>query len=135
MPRPTLLEAVAIALAIAVALTFVMPERFRPRGDPRATVRSDLTAIGAAVETYRYDTGHLPTTAQGLAALVDTPASRPWNWRGPYVIPRIPSDPWGAPYVYQRADSAGTEGYVLASYGADRKPGGRGEDADVTVRH
>ena len=134
VPRPTALEAIALVLALAIALTFVTPRSFRPWGDRRATARTDLIAIGAALETYRYDTGHYPTTVQGLAALVDTPATRPRNWRGPYVLRPIPSDPWGTPYAYRRDDAAGREDFFLASYGADRRPGGRGDSADVTVR-
>ncbi|MEJ7812755.1 MAG: type II secretion system major pseudopilin GspG [Gemmatimonadaceae bacterium] len=135
MPRPTVLEVLAIAITIVVVATFVTPESFRSRSDPRAAARSDLTAIGAAIETYRYDTGHLPTTAEGLAALVDVPPwPRRWTWRGPYVVPRIPLDPWGRAYLYRRVDASGGEGYRLASYGADGKPGGHGDNADVAIR-
>ncbi len=134
VPRLTVLEAIALVLALAVVLTFVTPRTFLPQGDPRATARTDLVAIGAALETYRYDTGHYPTTAQGLAALVDTPTTRPRNWRGPYVLRPIPPDPWGTPYGYRRVDAAGREDFLLSSYGADRRPGGQGDSADVTVR-
>ena len=134
MPRLTVLETIALVLALVIGLTFVTPRSFRPRGDPRARARTELIALGAALETYRYDTGHYPTTAQGLAALVDTPATRPWNWRGPYVLRPVPPDPWGAAYVYRRADAAGREDFLLLSYGGDGRPGGHGDDADVTVR-
>ena len=134
LSRATVPEAIALVLALALVLTFVTPQSFRPRGDPRAAARTDLVALGAALETYRYDTGHYPTTTQGLAALVDTPATRPPNWRGPYVLRPIPRDPWGAPYVYRRDAGTGNGAFFLASYGADRTPGGRGDSGDVTVR-
>jgi general secretion pathway protein G len=139
VPRLSVLEVIALVLAIVIVATYVTPESFRPRGDPRATALSDVDALGAALETYRLDSDHFPTTAQGLAALVERPAlaPRPWNWRGPYVVRPIPTDPWGHAYVYQlsqRDEGTGSEGYVLSSYGADGRPGGQGDDADVTVR-
>lgn len=72
--------------------------------------------------------------ARRWAALARMPASHPWNWRGPYVLAPIPADPWRHPYVYRRDEDGGGEGYVLSSYGADHKPGGSGDSADVTVR-
>lgn len=108
MPRPSVLEALASLLAIAIVWTFVSPQSFRPRRDPRATAESDLAAIQWALATYRAETGDYPTTAQGLAALLAMPASRPWNWRGPYVLQPILGDPWGNPYVYRRDDATAT---------------------------
>ena len=132
--RPRVLEALAAAVVLAAATTVVAPDRFRPVGDRRVAADSDLDALGAALETYRHDVGEYPTTADGLAALVRTPASRPWNCRGPYVLAPIPTDPWRHAYVYRRDEDGGGEGYVPSSYGADRKPGGTGDGADVTVR-
>lgn len=132
-----MLEALASLLAIAIVWSYVSPQSFRPRRDPRATAQSDVDAIGAALETYRYDTGDYPATAQGLAALVEVPASsRPWNWRGPYVRRRIPNDPWGNPYAYRCDAELGRDGCFALSHGADGRPGGQSDDADVTVhRH
>jgi general secretion pathway protein G len=43
----------------------------------------------------------------------------------------VPTDPWGAAYVYRAPGTEGGTGYDLLSLGADGKPGGAGEDADV----
>ena len=49
------------------------------------------------------------------------------NWHG--YLDRVPKDPWGRPYLYLRP---GTHGDIdVFTYGADGKPGGEGEDADV----
>lgn len=130
--RPRVLEALAAAVALAAAATLVAPDRFRLIHDRRATADSDMDAIGAALETYRHDTGQYPASADDLAALARMPASRPWNWRGPYVLRPIPTDPWRHAYVYRPDESGG--GYTLLSYGADGRPGGAGEDADLGVR-
>ena len=42
-------------------------------------------------------------------------------------------DPWGNPFVMQCGENlpAGAKGIAVMSYGADGKPGGEGEDADI----
>ena len=128
--RPTLPEILIAVLALVVVLTFVGPGWFARVRDPRATARSDMNAIGAALETYRHDTGRYPTTEEGLEALRVAPPDSA-EWLGPYLATSVPNDPWGHPYVY-RHDTAGGVGYALASYGADGRPGGSGKDADVS---
>jgi len=43
---------------------------------------------------------------------------------------RIPKDPWGFDYRYTAPGEHGD--YDLLSYGRDGRPGGEGEDADIT---
>jgi general secretion pathway protein G len=116
-------------LAAIVVVTFVEPGWFAGVRDPRVTARSDMNAIGAALETYRHDTGRYPTTEEGLEALHVAPADSA-QWLGPYLVTSVPNDPWGQPYVYRR-EAGGAEGFSLVSYGADRRAGGTGTDADV----
>ncbi|HVA56324.1 MAG: type II secretion system major pseudopilin GspG [Gemmatimonadaceae bacterium] len=134
--RPSILEVLAGMLAIGIAATFVAPQWFRAHRPPRETAQSDMKVIGAALETYRHDTGAYPTSGQGLDALLMPPTVPPTSddWWGPYILTHIPTDPWGSAYVYRRVDNAGAEGYALMSYGADGRPGGSGDDADVVVR-
>ena len=42
----------------------------------------------------------------------------------------MPDDPWGNPYQYAPSAS-GTYPITLYSWGADGKPGGEGQDADL----
>ena len=56
------------------------------------------------------------------------------NWHGPYLTRRDGIlDPWGRPYLYQPPTGDGAP--VVMSFGADGKPGGTGEDQDVTSDH
>ncbi len=52
------------------------------------------------------------------------------HWNGPYLKKSVPLDPWGQPYVYsipgQKAE------FDLLSYGKDGRPGGTGDNADIT---
>lgn len=116
--------------------THVQSIRDRVFGSPRAIAESDLATLNAALASYHADTGEFPSTAQGLAALRVLPgAPSPWNWRGPYVLRDIPTDPWGSTYVYRAMPaSGGTVRYELISLGADRRTGGTGDAMDVVIR-
>jgi len=64
-----------------------------------------------------------------LKALVDKPASEP-KWNGPYLKKEVPLDPWGKAYVYKVPGEKWD--FDLVSLGRDGRPGGSGEDADIT---
>ena len=46
-------------------------------------------------------------------------------------LPSVKLDPWGHPYVYAQPGTHQND-FDLLSYGRDGKPGGTGEDADLT---
>ena len=75
------------------------------------------------------DTGHYPPQDVGLQALVTAPANET-KWRGPYIEKAVPLDPWGQAYVYKIPGEHNE--YDLISYGKDGKPGGTGEDEDLS---
>lgn len=63
--------------------------------------KTDVDTIVLAIESYEAQTGHYPTTEQGLAALLDAIVS---NIEKPQlkepIIFRLPLDPWGNNYQY-----------------------------------
>jgi hypothetical protein len=76
---------------------------------------SAIELLVAQLELYKSQNGRYPTTSEGLAALP----------------PNLPStDPWGHAYVYRSPGAF--KDYELSSLGLDGKPGGEGEDADIT---
>jgi general secretion pathway protein G len=87
-----------------------------------------------ALDAYRLDNDAFPTTDQGLDALRTMPVSGtpPANWKGPYLRQLVPMDAWGRPYVYTAPGIANPNSYDLYTLGKDGKPGGEGEDADIT---
>jgi len=139
--RPNVVEALALALVIAIAWSFASPRSFRPMIHRRAMAASEIDVIESALGAYRYDGKRYPSTTEGLAALIGAPGTKIMPERprglgisaGSYLARPVPSDPWGHPYVYRHYGAVGDDGYFLASYGADRKPGGEGEDADIVV--
>ncbi|MFH0924974.1 MAG: type II secretion system major pseudopilin GspG [bacterium] len=97
---------------------------------PKKTIsKVKIVDLVSALGTFRLDVGRYPTTEEGLKALI-VPLVRVKNWDGPYLPKkRIPPDPWGREFIYI---CPGTHGeYDLFSYGADGKPGGKKENADI----
>jgi len=90
----------------------------------RATGQT-ISQIANALRAYGRDTGTLPTTEQGLDALLSQPAKGmiPMNWKGPYLKEKsVQMDSWGHPYVYTFPQERNPFGYYLFSVGPDGDP-------------
>ena len=126
----TLLELLVVIVIIGLLAAYVGPKYFAQLGKSEVTAtKAQINAFEKALDQYRLDVGHYPTTEEGLAALLIKPATAE-GWNGPYLSKQVPNDPWRHPYVYK---SPGTKGdYDITSYGKDGQPGGDGENADIT---
>lgn len=102
--------------------------------------RRTIEQFQIALQSYYIDCGRFPSAQQGLEALWTKPilVPVPDAWNGPYLDHEVPSDPWGAEYIYAVKGSASfpTEmseelPFVIISYGGDRMLGGKGNDADI----
>ena len=126
----TLIELLVVVVIIGLLAGFVAPRYFSQVGKSEIGVaKAQIDALGKALDTYRLDTGHYPSSELGLNALVQRPASEP-KWSGPYLRKDVPLDPWGKPYVYRVPSEKGD--FDLLSYGKDGRPGGGDENADLT---
>jgi general secretion pathway protein G len=142
----TLIEILVVITVIAILAGMVSPMVFRNVGDAKVSAaRAQIESFGLALDTYYLHNDYYPTTEEGLAALVTPPvvpssrrpadpsSRRPAaNWRGPYLKKGVPLDPWGNPYHYESPGPVNQQSYDLVSYGRDGKPGGEGEDRDLT---
>jgi general secretion pathway protein G len=126
----TLLELLVVMVIIGLLAGYVGPKFFAQIGksEVKAT-KAQIDALQKSLDQYRLDMGHYPSTEQGLAALVVKPADEP-KWAGPYLSKAVPKDPWGNDYQYRSPGEHGE--YDLLSFGRDGRPGGEGEDADLT---
>lgn len=125
----SLLELLVVLVIIGLLVGIVGPKLFNRLGKSKIeTTRAQIDSFSKALDQYRLDTGHYPSTEQGLAALVQRPANES-KWDGPYLTKAVPPDPWGKPYNYKSPGEHGD--YDLLSYGSDGQPGGSGEAADV----
>jgi general secretion pathway protein G len=129
----TLIEILVVIVVIAILATLVAPNVFQHVSTAKSsTAKSQIEMLSTALDAYRLDNGQYPTTQQGLAALITKPTiDAPATWRGPYLRKEIPLDPWNEPYVYLAPGEVNTTGFDLISYGADKKAGGEGENADI----
>lgn len=125
----TLLELLVVMVIIGLLAGYVGPKYFAQVGKSETKVaRAQIDALEKALDQYRLDTGHYPSTENGLAAL-NTKPSNETRWAGPYLKKQTPPDPWGRPYVYRAPGEHGE--FDLFSYGKDGQPGGDGDSADV----
>ena len=125
----TLLELLVVMVIIGLLASYVGPKYFAQIGKSEVkTAKAQIDSLGKALDQYRLDTGHYPSTENGLAALNATPANES-KWNGPYLQKKVPSDPWDHAYLYKMPGEHGD--YDLISLGNDGAAGGAGEAADI----
>jgi len=125
----TLLELLVVMVIIGLLAGYVGPRYFAQVGKSEIkTARAQIDAFGKALDQYRLDTGHYPSSDLGLSSLTSRPSNEP-KWSGPYLTKIVPQDPWGNPYFYKLPGDHGE--YDLFSYGKDGRLGGQDEAADI----
>lgn len=125
----TLIELLVVIVIIGLLAALVGPRMFgKVEKAKQNTARAQIELFATALEMFRLDVGHYPTTAEGLEALRTRPQGLE-TWDGPYLRKKIPLDPWGEAYVYASPGEHGD--FDLVSFGADKAPGGEGADTDL----
>ncbi len=125
----TMIELLIVLVIIGLLAALVGPALFqRIAPAKQSAARAQIENFMTALDTYYIDTGHFPTSQQGLAALRTRPENEP-KWNGPYLKKEIPKDPWGNAFQYRSPGRSG--GYEIASLGADGKEGGEGDNQDI----
>lgn len=128
----TLLELLVVMVIIGLLASYVAPRFFDQIGKSEVkAARAQLDALDKALGAYRIDTGHYPSTEQGLKALVERPQSEP-KWSGPYLAKALPLDPWSRAYIY-RVPGEQNHDYELMSLGKDGQRGGSGDNIDISI--
>ena len=121
----TLLEIMLVVMIIALlagSAIYFMGGNIGIAQDTRTD--SDVNAIETQLMMYQTLNGSLPTTEQGLKALVNKPETepRPRNWR--QQMQKVPEDAWHHEYQYvQPSTRNNPKGYDLFSAGKDLVPG------------
>ncbi|MFQ6333337.1 type II secretion system major pseudopilin GspG [Methylophilus sp. 3sh_L] len=126
----TLLELLVVMVIIGLLAGYVGPKYFQQIGKSEVkTAKAQIAALEQALDQFRLDVGHYPSTEQGLAALMNNPDNQP-NWAGPYLKKEVPNDPWGKAYQYRMPGQHGE--YDLYSLGKDGQVGGNDEAQDIS---
>ena len=126
----TLIELMVVLAIIGVLAALIVPNVLSRADDARITAaRTDVGNLMQALKLFKLDNQRFPSGEQGLNALKIKPTTEPipGNWK-PY-LDKLPSDPWGRPYLYL---NPGLKGEVdVLSFGADGQAGGEGNNADI----
>ncbi len=111
---------VMIIALLAGSAIYMMQGNIGVANDVR--IKSDLLALKSPLTVYAGN-GFLPTTEQGLKALVTRPETspKPRNWRK--LMDSTPLDPYGEEYHYVQPGIHNPDSYDLFSSGKDRIAG------------
>jgi len=126
----TLVEVLAVVIILGLlATTLTLTFRGQVGRAKTEIARTGIGVVVNAIETYALETGAIPTTQQGLAALTVTPQGR----GAPYLSADKLNDPWGNGFAYVEPGPEGSA-YQVISYGADGQSGGAAgtEAEDIT---
>jgi general secretion pathway protein G len=128
----SLIEVMVVVVIIGILGTIIMINVLPLLGNANTTAaQTQVSQLEQGVETYRLIIGRYPTTEEGLEALVTEPDDPRDAARFPEdgFINELPLDPWGNPFQYLYPGENGR--FDIWSWGADGRPGGEGEDADI----
>ena len=120
--RSLTLVGTALATLLALGLLFVLVSSLGWIRSDRGHARREVTRLSIgnlenALKLHFAKTGRYPDSATGFAALIDLG-----------IIDRQPRDAWGNPFRYELVDGRP----VITSFGADGRPGGEGDSADIS---
>ncbi len=87
------------------------------------TAEGDIKQISTQLKLYETLNMSLPTSEQGIAALVTKPTTRPIPARWQQLMSEVPLDPWGVPYQYRNPGRRNPNSFDLYSKGPDRTEG------------
>jgi len=124
----TLVEMLVVISIIALIMALVAPRVLNFLADSKVkAAKIQIQSLGSALDLYALDTGHYPSSSEGLDALMHRPSGEE-SWSGPYLKGNVvPNDPWGRPYIYRSPGDHGA--YDIVSRG----PNGQGEDTGASA--
>ncbi len=126
----TLVEILVVITIIGLIMALVGPRVLNYLSESKVkTARIQIQSLGSALDLFYLDAGRYPSSAEGLAALVQ-PVGGVATWNGPYLKGgNVPLDPWGKAYAYRSPGEHGA--YDVISLGSDGQEGGSGTAADI----
>lgn len=122
----TLIE-IMIVLIIVGGLMAVLGQRVIGQLG-RANIKQaeiQIKGLGDQLDMFRADCGFYP---ENLEALLTKPSDCS-NWGPEAYLRKMPKDPWGAEFIYERKSRSA---YTIRSLGADGAEGGAGNDEDIS---
>jgi general secretion pathway protein G len=126
----TLVEILVVITIIGLIMGLVGPRVLGYLGESKVkAAQIQIESFASALDLFYLDAGRYPSSAEGLAGLVQRPGATT-SWNGPYLKNgQVPNDPWGHPYIYRSPGDRGA--YDIISLGSDGQEGGTGTAADI----
>ncbi len=126
----TLVELLVVMSIIVLLGGIVAPQVLRYLGSARSEAAvTQIRNIESALELFLIDNMRYPSTEEGLVVLSEPTSELASRWNGPYLQKAgALNDPWGAAYLYSLEDGV----VSIRSLGRDGRPGGSGEDRDLS---
>ena len=87
-----------------------------------ARLQADISTFSDKLKVYEAMNGFLPTTEQGLQALVTMPDGDPKPTKWYQLMEKLPKDPWQSDYIYEQPGKHNPDSYDIYSPGKDRIP-------------
>lgn len=131
----SLIEILIALTLLGLAGTFVAGKVTESLAEGQVqTAKIQIRSISERLKEFRRDCNFVPTTDQGLEALVEKPTGGRECKRyapGGYIDGgKVPLDPWDGEYVYESDGKT----FTIISLGADNTEGGEGADADLNSK-
>jgi len=116
----TLMEIMLVVaiIAILVGLLIRNSDGVIKTGKETAA-KANLGNLRTNLIQYSIKAGNMPSTEQGLKALVVQPEGEPKPMMWEQVLEEMPVDPWGREYVYLKPGMKKSKSYDLFSKGED----------------
>ena len=83
-------------------------------------ISADIQSISTQLKLYESMNGFVPTTEQGIQALIVQPDTDPRPVRWYQLFKEMPKDPWQNNYIYRSPGQKNPSSYDLYSAGPDR---------------
>ena len=127
----TLIEAIVIVIILGVLAAVIAPRFIERVGQSKQSVaESNASSLASAMKLYSADHG-TPGDGATIDILWEKPSDVPESEWQPYVDSSDALlDPWGNKYTLIIPGEKNYD-FDIVSYGADGKPGGEGENADI----
>ena len=128
----TMLELMAMLIIIGLLATVVVTKVASQIDKAKiTTTKANLKMLSAAVNSFRMDTGRLPTEDEGLFVLIEEPQDVTGYPQGGYLeTTEIPLDGWKHEFYFELSPESG-KAFVIISFGADGEEGGEDNDQDL----
>ena len=126
----TLIEAIVIIVILGVIAAVIAPRLIQRVGQSKSAVAAS-NAASLATQIKLFMAEHELAQGATIDVLVERPSNADDTWE-PYVDSAEDLlDPWGRKYILIIPGDKNFD-FDLVSYGRDGRPGGTGEDADIT---